>query len=163
MPKRTSAIPTTSTLPKRGYYLGQDPAAGVTEKLNAGVLLDLLNGREPRQGLVLAGTAGATVTGLPAFGTDNFTFAVCAQLDGTLINYRDFFSGPAGSFYGYVGVNGQIIVDKAGIGTVLTTPNGSVVVGETSCYTFTRTGGTLSVYKDGVVLASAADANDYTA
>ncbi|MBI5771919.1 MAG: hypothetical protein HZA93_29370 [Verrucomicrobia bacterium] len=116
----------------------------------------------PRQALVFAGTAGARVLNLPAFGPADFTFAFWLRPD-ALPAYSTVCYGGAGSFYAYYTAAGSIVVEKAGGGAVLATAAGTIVAGETHLWSISRTGGTTTLRKDGVAVASAADAHDYTA
>lgn len=73
--KRHSDAAHALSLPKRGFYVLQDPTAGASGKFDAGSILDLRNSLAQAQGLVFAGSAGSAISPtVLAFGTGDFTF-----------------------------------------------------------------------------------------
>ncbi len=80
MPKRHSDASHATTFPKRGFFVLQDPAAGATEKFDAGVLHDLRNALASRGGLAFDGTNAHVSGAMQVIGTDAFSDVFVLQV-----------------------------------------------------------------------------------
>lgn len=114
------------------------------------------------QGLAFDGTSGATLTNLPAFGTADFTIALWCRAT-AMPAFQELVAGGANAFIAYVTSTGVVAAKIGGSAVHLTSAAGVVESGKTHLLVFTRTAGTLTLYKNAVSAITAADALDYSA
>jgi hypothetical protein len=139
--------------------LAKQRSASIDE-LNATV-----NSRQSAQGLVFDGTAGATVSGIPAFGTGDFTVVARVRF-AALNNGSDqiIFSGASNAF-GLIQRNttSRISASKPGVGYTASTNYTDFVVGKTYLIAYVRSGGALGTYYvNGVADGTTVDSYNYT-
>jgi hypothetical protein len=124
-----------------------------------------LAARQPAQGPVFDGTAGATVTNVPTFGTADFTIvqwvrtSLTTNLAGTC--------GPSGN--GGPGIyvttaDGKLNLQFVGTALVGSSASGLLVANKMTCIAYTRTSGVGQFYGNGIASgASFTDTSNYTA
>jgi hypothetical protein len=121
----------------------------------------VVNGRAPRQGLVFDGTAGATVTGVPAFGTSDFT-VVGFGFKASLTRNEQIVGGANGSFGLIARTDGTLITDKEGT-SANTASTGTFSAGKFTQFVYVRSGNTGTYYINGVSAGTTSDSQNYSA
>lgn len=119
-----------------------------------------INPRAPAQGLVFNGTAGATVSGIPAFGTGDFTVRWKSRITTPAVNA--YILGGVTNCFGIAieATTGNLYVEKGAASSVAL--GVAITSGKSEEYTYSRTGTTGKVYKKGVLVATVTDAQNYT-
>ena len=107
--------------------------------------------RAARQGLVFDGTSGATVTGIPAFGTGDFT--ISAWVNQSAAKTAAITDANSESALFRIVSDGSVRWYEDGV-LKLNLPS-VISYGKMILLTLTRTGGVTTLYKDGVVNGSA--------
>jgi hypothetical protein len=131
------------------------PATGALAAANA------VNPRAPSQGLVFDGTAGATVSGIPAFGTGDFTLA--ATVLPTSLGIMGVMGGAANALSLYLIANGTFRVGKVDVEDY-TASTGVLVAGKFAHVAAVRSGATVTYYLNGVACGTAdVTGKDFTA
>ena len=171
---RINALATTATTPASDDYLALDGTAQGTRKILAtniannvtDVILgssgpsvkSTLSARAPRQGLVFDGTAGATVSGVPAFGTAGYTYAV--TLNASSLPGAYIFDGDETPAL-IVTTAGEVeIYDRVAEADVYKSAVGTIVAGKTYHVVYSRA---IGLFINGVNVSGAvADASNYT-
>ena len=167
---RINALATTATTPASDDYLALDGTAQGTRKILAtniannvtDVILGAsgpsvkssLSARAPRQGLVFDGTAGPTVSGVPAFGTGSWTQAFWlnqSQIRGGGENtYLSIGSGACPQVY----LQDTSNIFKVYNGTHVINSGAVPTLGKTNFLVVTGDGTNVKFYVNGVLVAT---------
>lgn len=110
--------------------------------------------RGPSQGLVLSGSGNGTVSGVPAFGTADYSTAVWVTPAVLGVTYIYNATTDHGSLA--TAANGSFTYYSNDTGPAA--PAGTLVVGKTKLLVFTRAAGTETIYVDGVSVATKSQA-----
>lgn len=163
MSKRHSDASHATTYPKRGFYILQDPAAGATEKFDAGTIDDLRNALAPAQALSGTGIAGARIANGPVFGLNPFTVAVSFNPT-SLASTNLLVSGGSGALTLYVLATGAVLSGKRSNTDNSASASGAVVAGVTNFITYTRGADMVGrYYVNRVLVGTTTDTKDYDA
>jgi len=160
---RINALATTATTPASDDYLALDGTAQGTRKILAtniannvtDVILgssgpsvkSTLSARAPRQGLVFDGTFGASFSGVPAFGTGDFT--VSAWINPSTLATVGIIAGGTSSFSLRFQSNGTLNVGKVNVSDG-TPSTGAVSAGKFSHVSYVKSGSTGTYYINGI-------------
>ena len=175
---RINALATTATTPASDDYLALDGSANGTRKILAtniannvtDVILgasgpsvkSTLSARAPRQGLVFDGTAIANNANVPAFGSADFTFAAWVYQPTLAAAYLCSSVAGADDAFMYLTGSGTFQWWSNSVARA-TSSAGAVPAGKWTLLTATRTGGTTTLYANGVSVGSGADTQNITA
>ena len=169
---RINSLPSTATSFNTDDYIAIDGASGGTRKMLAATLpltdvtlgasgpsvKSTLSARAPRQGLVFDGTAGATVTSVPAFGTADYSIAAWLVWSGS--SAQTIVDGSSSVAFFVNGSGGVAVFDRISSSTKAITANGVVTAGKPCFVTYTRAG---QIYVNGLASgAVVADTSNYT-
>jgi len=189
---RINSLPTTASASSSNDFLAIDGATNGTRKLSAysptfggnltvsgssgitatDVILgssgpsvkSTLSARAPRQGLVFDGTGTATLTF--ATGAGDFSFAWRQTLSALPASYGYIVKGASNGFSIFINAGtGSIAIEKSGTGPDIST-GVNATVGTTDEFVYVRTiantGTEGKLYRNGVLVATVADARDYS-
>jgi hypothetical protein len=174
---RINALATTATTPASDDYLALDGTAQGTRKILAtniannvtDVILgssgpsvkSTLSARAPRQGLVFDGTFGASFSGVPAFGTGDFT--VSAWINPSTLATVGIIAGGTSSFSLRFQSNGTLNVGKVNVSDG-TPSTGAVSAGKFSHVSYVKSGSTGTYYINGISSGTSSETGlDYSA
>ena len=174
---RINALATTATTPASDDFLALDGTAQGTRKILAtniaNNVTDVVFGtsgpsakssiaaRAARQGLVFNGTTIAENVALPAFGTSDFTFSAWVYQPTLAAAYLCSSTGGADDVFMYLSGTGTFQWWSNGVARA-TSSAGSISAGKWTLLTATRTGGTTTLYANGVSVGSGADTQNIT-
>ena len=176
---RINSLPSTATSFNTDDYIAIDGASGGTRKMLAATLpltdvtlggssgpsvKSSLSARAPRQGLVFDGTGTATLTF--ATGAGDFSFAWRQTLSALPASYGYIVKGASNGFSIFINAGtGSIAIEKSGTGPDIST-GVNATVGTTDEFVYVRTiantGTEGKLYRNGVLVATVADARDYS-
>jgi len=117
--------------------------------------------RAARQGLVFDGTTIAENVALPAFGTSDFTFSAWVYQPTLAAAYLCSSTGGADDVFMYLSGTGTFQWWSNGVARA-TSSAGSISAGKWTLLTATRTGGTTTLYANGISVGSGADTQNIT-
>ena len=172
---RINSLPSTATSFNTDDYIAIDGASGGTRKMLAATLplTDVTFGssgpsakssiaaRASRQGLVFDGTAITNTANVPAFGSGDFTFAAWVNQPTLAAAYLCSSTGGADDTFMYLTGSGTFQWWSNSVARA-TSSAGAVQAGKWTLLTATRTGGTTTLYANGVSVGSGADTQNIT-
>ena len=121
----------------------------------------VINPRAARQGLVFDGTAITNTANVPAFGSGDFTFAAWVNQPTLAAAYLCSSTGGADDTFMYLTGSGTFQWWSNSVARA-TSSAGAVQAGKWTLLTATRTGGTTTLYANGVSVGSGADTQNIT-
>jgi hypothetical protein len=174
---RIKDLATTATSAASDDYLALDGSANGTRKILATNVAqnvtDVTFGtsgpsakssiaaRASRQGLVFDGTAEASSTNIPAFGTSDFSVCGFALPTSVPTAYNFFVAGGNGAFAIGIDPTGKLYASKNNV-TALSLSTGTATIGKAFHWGYTRSGTTGTYYINGVAAGTVTDNLNYT-
>lgn len=128
--------------------------------VDANELAYKVNSRAPAQGLVFDGPAGATVSGVPAFGTGDFTVAGTFKT-ASLASGQIIFGGATNAFGLNLLTDGTLTSTLVNVGDN-TASSGVVATGKNYSFAYVRSGTTGTYYLNGVAVGTTTDSRNYS-
>jgi len=187
---RINSLPSTASSSSSDDFIAIDGATNGTRKLNAysptfggnltasGSLTasDLIIGssgpsakssiaaRAARQGLVFDGTANATVSSVPAFGTSDFTLVAWIKVPSSVTGSNRYLTGGTGSNAPgwFINTSGVLRVVKTDVGDTTGTSTTALTPNAYALVAYTKASGVSTHYLNGVADGTGTDSANYT-